>query len=290
MSAVSGDFAKSTLEERIMNSSKTPKTPARAKAKAPSSNVATAKALIEKGNALSKQGTLSKQGVYKEAFALYDEVVQRFGKDASPAMHIQVARALDSKAYDLRKLNRHGEAITAFDEIIRRLDKDDSPGARKLLLATFALKLLSLEEQTDMLKGKDRYEKVVAFCDDLVKRHTGNKHYSSALGHLVAIALRDKVGYLRKQDKTKEALATYDEIVRLFGNKRSIGSRQVVSQALVGKCEILYEQKKPAEAIALCDDIIRRFGRNKDLVVIDHVASAKKLKEELLRAKKKKPA
>ncbi|WP_157222997.1 tetratricopeptide repeat protein [Pseudomonas putida] len=71
--------------------------------------------------------TLGELGRGEDAIAVYDEIDQRYGQDDSPALHVQVAKALLNKGVRLSLLDRRQEEIAVYDEIDQRYSDDDSP-------------------------------------------------------------------------------------------------------------------------------------------------------------------
>jgi tetratricopeptide (TPR) repeat protein len=65
--------------------------------------------------------------------AVWDEVARRFGEAVEPALREQVARALVSKGFTLRQLNRSEEAIAVYDEVVRRFGEATEPALRELV-------------------------------------------------------------------------------------------------------------------------------------------------------------
>ena len=89
-----------------------------------------------------------------------------------------------------------------------------------------------------------------------------------------AKGLFDQALELDEQDQSEEALATWEEVVRRFGESRSPEVFQLVAIALFGKAEALGELGRPEEALAAYEEAGRRFGEDDTEVHVEMVASA----------------
>ena len=72
------------------------------------------------GALVSKGITLGELGRSKEAIAVYDDVVGRFGTATEPALRELVANALFNKGGTLSVLDRSNEAIAVYDDLLAR--------------------------------------------------------------------------------------------------------------------------------------------------------------------------
>jgi tetratricopeptide (TPR) repeat protein len=83
--------------------------------------------------------------------------------------------------------------------------------------------------------------------------------------------------------RNEEAIATYEEAVRRFGEDPDPALRELVAAALVSKGATLGDLDRNEEAIATYEEIVRRFGEDTDLPVRTLVARALDGKDVLLR-------
>ena len=89
-----------------------------------------------------------------------------------------------------------------------------------------------------------------------------------------AKTLFDKAIDLDNQSRTKEALTTYDELLRLFGASDAPLVLTLVGMALINKGVILERMNQSEEALATCDEVVRRFGERKTSTYLGLVAIA----------------
>ena len=91
------------------------------KSEIPAVLVWVAKALVNKGTALSE---LNRP---QDALEACDEVIRRFGESETPALLDSVAFALGNRGAALGALNRPQDALEAYDEVIRRFGESETP-------------------------------------------------------------------------------------------------------------------------------------------------------------------
>ena len=89
-----------------------------------------------------------------------------------------------------------------------------------------------------------------------------------------AKTLFDKARDLDDQNRRKEALATYDELLSRFQGSDSPLVLVLVGMTFINKAVILEGMNQPEEALATCDEVIRRFGERETLFGLGLVAVA----------------
>ncbi|MDR0717400.1 MAG: hypothetical protein LBF50_08295 [Azoarcus sp.] len=112
---------------------------------------------------LFDKGTVLLHSEPDAAIAIFDEVVSRFGEDASPGMRKQVAMALFSKGMTLGRQNKHDAAMAAHDELDRRFGQDASPDARKWVA-------MALFNKNATLRIQNKPDAAMAVHDELDRR------------------------------------------------------------------------------------------------------------------------
>ncbi len=90
----------------------------------------------------------------------------------------------------------------------------------------------------------------------------------------MATALVNKGVRLAQLDKSEEAIAVYDEVVKRFGEASDLQLQVQVAMALVNKGVRLAQLDKSEEAIAVYDEVVKRFGESSDLQLWERVAKA----------------
>ena len=70
---------------------------------------------------------LSRGISYAEAVVTFEEVVRRFGNSTTPAVYVQVARALLNKGVALGGLNQLDSELAAYEEVVHRFSGSSEP-------------------------------------------------------------------------------------------------------------------------------------------------------------------
>ena len=130
------------------------------KSEIPAVLVWVAKALVNKGTALSE---LKRP---QDALEACDEVIRRFGESETPALLDSVAFALVNRGGALGALNRPQDALEACDEVIRRFWK----GETTALLDSVAF---ALGNRGAALGALNRPQDALEACDEVVRRFGG---------------------------------------------------------------------------------------------------------------------
>ena len=218
-----------------------------------------ARELIEKGR------TFRRLQRPKDALAICDEVVQRFGASEALALRGMVAVALVSKGEIFWELQRPKDALVICDEIIRRFGASETPVLREAVAT-------ALVNKGAALSALQRPEAVLATYDEVMQRFGAGK--TPPLREAVATALVNKGEIFWELQRLEDALATYDEVVRRFGASKTPALLKWVATALVNKGAALGALRRPAAVLATYDEVIRRFGTSKAPVLREAVATA----------------
>ena len=212
-----------------------------------------------------KAVTLWGRNQAEDAFAAFDELVNRFGESETPALLETVAMALVNKGVILGGLNRPEEELTAYDEVLRRFGESETPA----LLEPVANALVN---KGVTLGGLNRPEEALAAYDEVVRRFGESEN--PGLLVLVAVALIVKGAALGGLKRPEEALAAYDEVVHRFGTSEDPALLEPLAKALVNKGVTLGTMNRPEEALAAYDEMVRRFGESENPGLLVLVAKA----------------
>ena len=98
-------------------------------------------------------------------------------------------------------------------------------------------------------------------------------HYSPEDNSKWAEALISMAVKLGEQSELQDEIATYDEVVRRFGDDPAPALREQVAKALFSKGYRL-ETVRPLDAIATYDEVVRRFGDDPAPALCELVANA----------------
>ena len=113
-----------------------------------------------------------------------------------------------------------------------------------------------------------RDELLASLPEDLGETIEWRKEYSAAR------TLLRRASTLGEQGRLEDALAVYDEIVRVFGRSDAPVVLDIVPVALFEKGITLRKLDRPQDALAAWDEVALRFGASDTLVVRETVARA----------------
>lgn len=89
-----------------------------------------------------------------------------------------------------------------------------------------------------------------------------------------AMKLFDEAAALNSQNRAKEALALWDELLRQYGQSIDPALLEPVATALFNKGVTLGGMNRPEDALGAYEEVVRRFGQSKNLAVLEAVAMA----------------
>ena len=229
------------------------------KSEIPAVLVWVAKALVNKGTALSE---LNRP---QDALEACGEVIRRFGESETPALLDSVAAALVNRGSALGALNRPQDALEACDEVIRRFGESATPA----LLDSVAVALLN---RGSALGALNRPQDALEACDEVIRRF--GESATPALLERIATAIVGKGVALGDLNRPQDALEAYDEVVRRFGESETPALLGSVAVALVNRGPVLNALNRPQDALEASDEVVRRFGESETPALLDSVAAA----------------
>ena len=183
--------------------------------------------------------------------------------DAPP--ELVAARALFDEGVALQERSRSAEALGSLDELIRRVGESEVPELLDLVAK-------ALVRKGDMLAGTTRIKgegDVSAAIGEVLRRLMGSD--TPTLHDVLRGML---VGDEPPLNRAPEALATYDEVVRRFGDSDATPILESVAMALVRKAITLVALRRNEDALAFLDEVVRRFGGSDATPVLEAVAMA----------------
>jgi tetratricopeptide (TPR) repeat protein len=75
-------------------------------------------------------------------------------------------------------------------------------------------------------------------------------------------------------NRSEEAIAVYDEVVKRYGEASELTLRETVANALYDKGLTLEELNRSEEAIAVYDEVVKRYGESSELSLRETVAGS----------------
>jgi tetratricopeptide (TPR) repeat protein len=214
-------------------------------------------ALVDKGR------TLAELGQPAQALAVFDDVVNRYGR--APELREHVAEAMVNRGVVLGALDRVDEEIACYDEVVARYGEDDEPAARAVVADALVNKGVALSELERGDEELAAYGEVVARLGDAPQ---------PALREKVAGARAATCATLGRLGRHDESLAAADDVVARHGSATDPALRRHVADALASKIAALVELGRVDEALASEDAAAARDGIATDPALQARVADA----------------
>lgn len=204
----------------------------------------TAQAFLTKGMLL---GQLDRSD---EAIAIYDQLIERFGRSATPGIPSLVATALVNKGVRLDALGRLAEELDVYTEVLDRFGKDCLPEiAEKVAVA--------MVNKGNTLEKLHRSQDAIEAYDQVVVRYGADE--TREIVEQVVFALSNKATILVRTGQLPEALNAFDDIARRF-QQSDVVKVSVVVDALVNKGVVLYQLKRLSDALDVFATVVTKYA------------------------------
>ena len=217
-----------------------------------------AQALLTKGMLL---GQLSRSD---EAIVIYDQLIERFGRSATPGILPLVATALVNKGVRLDALDRLDEELDVYNDVLDRFGKTSLPEIVERVVVAMVNKGNTLEKLHRSKEAVEAYDQVVG---------TYGEEKPPALVAQVALALSNKAATLVRTGRLVEAVVTFDDIARRFKDN-DIVKVSVVVEALVNKGVVLYQLTRLREALDVFATVVVNYAGLDSPDVVPHLAKS----------------
>ncbi|WP_120558169.1 hypothetical protein [Corallococcus aberystwythensis] len=238
-----------------------------------------------------------RSGELEEAIPLCDEVYRRFTLSKSPALQLQVARALGHRGAAIAEQGMYNEALVHFDEVERRFWSPRRPElwegvawgmlyrARVLLemdredmgrnwLERMLSRFKAFVQRPDLRipvemartavlathNQGQRFEEALSQSEALLKEYDGNA--DPFLVEQTAVSLLQRAIALQGLGHVDEALEAFDELDVRYSESADPRLRALVSTALMGRAIVLLREEFLPEAMGVLDAILEHAGPN----------------------------
>ncbi|NML32337.1 hypothetical protein [Paraburkholderia antibiotica] len=183
-----------------------------------------------------------------EAIASYDLLLNRFATDTESAIEPCVASAYLNKAYLLLNgLDRPDAALPVYDALMARFANATSARLRDSLAKGAASRLTCLnrlQERGVAVNYGDQYEDLPLAQHDAI------------------IATLDRADALRDEDRYREAIAQYDQVLTQHVESLHPELRRLCLKALVGKAFCFASLNQREASLATNHEAIERYGND----------------------------
>lgn len=209
----------------------------------------------------------------REAVAVYDEFIERFGETDQPTLREGLARVLYERALALGRLGRVEEELTAYDEMADLLG-DSEEMAVLIPLAN------GLVNKVGLLVDRGQLDQAIALGDEVVARFGDSEE--PLLREQVAKALAGRGNALGRKGDLAGALTAYGEALERVAAESDPQSRETAAAMLVNRGVTYLKLGRDGEAIATLDEMLARFAEDDEPCLREQVAKAMVAKGTLL--------
>ena len=213
----------------------------------------------------AKAVNLNNQNRVRDALALWDELLRRFGQSKNPALLEPIATAHFNKGVTLGRMNRPQDALGAYEEVVHRFGQSRNPAVLESVAMALFNKGVILGRMNRSHDALGAYEKMV--------RGFG-KSKNPAVLELVAKALFNKGMILGGMNRVQDALGALEEVVSRFGQSTDPALLEPVANAIVYTGDALDGLNRPQDALAAWDDVLLRFGQSESSALLEQAAIA----------------
>jgi tetratricopeptide (TPR) repeat protein len=212
-----------------------------------------------------------------------DQLTKSFPPDSSekPGGDIYTLRDVIRRVELARESEKKLTPIEAEIELVRdavrrssHLEALETAGRIEKKLSTDAQRERLMESTLSAAIGLSDNSEAEIEGYDLALRLAADMGASPRVQEGMALALYNKGVTLAELNRQEEALETYDELLRRFGDATEAALREQVADTLINKGVALGQLNRGEEAIKTYDDVLRRFGNSAEPKWREQVADA----------------
>ena len=228
------------------------------------------------GHTFNDHKTPSDYSTYRtrEAVAVLDEMIQRYGDDEAPVVRLPVAKAIFEKGGIFFQSGKKEEEAAAYDELDRRFGRDEDPDILAMVIEGLYGKAWRLVQTAGgpHVKNINDFAPAFKIMDETVKRFGENKN-EQVQEKVIKILLSkaSALAFLEDKAAAQDTIAVYDSIDKYYGQAEAPAIRSKVAEALHHKGVALAEKQSKA-ALAVFDSIDQRYASDKTPEVLEWVA------------------
>ena len=186
----------------------------------------------------------------KEAIAILDEVIRRFGTSYAPILITAVVMAFCKKAVELREQDQQKEALAICNEVIHRFELGGVASLPLLIAVVLHLRGLLFQDLGQLEDALDNWGEIIERFGAI----------DSTVGFLFAIkALIGKCTILTRLNQREEALEVYDELLRRSMHS-DYATADLIGNSLATKCILLDAIGRKEEGIAFRDEMVQQLS------------------------------
>ena len=197
--------------------------------------------------------------------ALIRFMASYYSPDELKDIGVRIAREADSLGSETRSLH-----LSAFAQL---MELPALAGHREELLATIPEGFSDVFDRSTALPDVTKTTRIGMRPDHPRAGQPGGDMAEFAELSVAAARIGEALR-LEDQNRTEEALAVYDEVVRRFGTSENPALLERVATALFFKGITLGTMNRPEEKLAVYDEVVHRFGTSENPALLEPLAKA----------------
>lgn len=170
--------------------------------------------------------TLNQLQRHAEACDTYQQLIDTYSSDYTPAIREQVAKAMLNRGATCGQMQKPAEEIAAYQQLVDTYSSDNTPAIRKQV--TMAMRNMGI-----VLGQMQKPVEEVAIYQLLIANYSSDN--APAIREQVAKALFDMGNTLGAIQKPDEACAAYQQLITAYSSDTTPAIREQVANAFNGK-------------------------------------------------------
>lgn len=187
----------------------------------------------------------------RDAIACYDDMIRRFASVTETPVEDVISSAMLYRAWLVGDLGRQDEEIAAYDALVARYGENHLLEVSHTILDALSGKLRCYREQED-------YEKAVEVCDEIIRRYYFDP--GDGIAERVARTMIRRGNLLNKLGRTVEELASYDQVLEIYGGFDEPDVRIHVAKSLMFKAVSLGDADQVGAEMQCYEEVLRRYA------------------------------
>ncbi|MCQ4143712.1 tetratricopeptide repeat protein [Vogesella sp. AC12] len=257
---------------------------------------------------LNRALTLHQLKRHAEAGTAYQQLIDTYSSDNTPAIREQVAKAMVNTGVSLGEMQKPTEAIATYKQLIATYSSDTTPAIRTQVAGSMLNMGIALGEIQQPDEAIATYQQLIdSYSSDnipLIREQVAKAMLSMGITHgqmqqlgeaiasyqqLIDSYSSDNTPAIREQaakavlnmgitfgqvQKPNEAIATYQQLIATYSSDNTPAIRELVAKAMLNMGIVLGQMQQPAEKIAIYRQLITTYSSDTTPAIREQVAIA----------------
>ncbi len=212
---------------------------------------------------IGKATTLGRKGNPEEAIIIYDQMTTRLDSKATPEIALHIAWTLVNKSLLLCRIDRNEESLISSIELINCYRSRREPDYIQIVAMAFWVKGTVLLKRNEPQDALDAYSQALAFVTEIDRR--------TEVDYILPSIIYSKGLAFTRNNQQREALAAFDDVIKLRETPRIPSLSDLITIALVEKTIVL-------------DKLNQTIRDDEFSLLLNYLADGIKISERTIRA------